>query len=671
MDISIFDTGPVAIFVWDGQRDDDAVHPLVFATPNCPNILGYTHEELISRKVEYSDLIHKDDIKRVLQNIEKYFVDQKTVSFTDNYRVHKKDGSVIWVSDHSELKFNNDGDLTKITGYVSDITELIQIRNEAELLKIERAAAEKAAETKMQFLANMSHEIRTPMNGIIGLSDILAMSELNDSQSKIVDTIQRSGHALTTIINDILDFSKIEANQIELEQAPFNLLEAIEDVMQLLCTGASDKDIDLMIQYSPDLPKSFIGDIGRMRQVFTNLVGNALKFTHSGHVLVDVSGVLNDRMASLKISVEDTGIGIPANKREVIFEKFSQADISTTREYGGTGLGLSISRNLIDIMGGTMELESEVNVGSKFTIDLDLPLAVCVEKSPQPLKTFEKLNVVMIDDNPTNLNILKTYFSQWNCKTVGIERPKIGIKLLETAMNRQHRIDLIILDYQMEGMSGADVYRHILTLDAYKDTPVIFLTSAHSDQIHNKLLSLGASKVLNKPIISDSLKMAVAKALRPRNQTSLRSLEYLEKKYPVISHNDQPKILIAEDNIINQTFYKHAFQQLGLDYHLVDDGQKAVDYWKTNELSLIIMDVSMPNMNGYEATQKIRMQEKLKNIPYTPILGVSAHVMNRHREDAVKAGMDDYITKPINILQFKEKLMTFVDDLDAGLEKSA
>lgn len=669
MDISIFDTGPVAVFVWAWDADDQSVHPLQFATPNCFSLLGYTKEELIAREVEYADRIHEDDIDRVVANIQKHASPQKDISFTDQYRIRKKSGEVIWVSDHSELKFTTNGTLKKITGYVSDITSLISSKMEAEQLKIERQAAERAAESKMQFLANMSHEIRTPMNGIIGLSDVLALTQLNDHQSKLVDTIQRSGMALVTIINDILDFSKIDAGQVELERAPFNLFEAIEDVVNLLSVSANDKDVDLLIKYAPDLPQSFVGDAGRIRQVLTNLLGNALKFTPSGHVLVDVAGETNNEKTSLSITIEDTGIGIPKNKREVIFEKFLQADVSTTREYGGTGLGLSISRELVNIMGGSITLESEVNVGSKFIIKIELP-----ESDHNPVKSLDEpsvdlagLNIVIVDDNQTNLDILKSYFKRWKVNVAAINTPHLALKFLNLAAKKSKRIDLIILDYHMPEMSGERLYQEILTRGLYTTKPIICLTSNHSDALKNRLSAAGINAVMTKPVTAEQLKANISKLLnlKPAPKQQIVENETPDKETLHSPDKDAPpltdsNILIAEDNPINQVFYQHAMAELGYSYSLVENGHDAVEFWKRHKPELIIMDISMPKLNGYEATEAIRLVEKSKSLSRTAIIGASAHASKRHKEEALGFGMDDYITKPISLAQLKEKLGQYV-----------
>ena len=663
MDISIFDTGPVAVFVWAWEGDNRSVHPLQFATPNCLGLLGFTKEELVAREVEYSDLIHEDDIERVVENIKNHADPKIDVSFTDQYRIRKKSGQVIWVSDHSELKFNSEGELTKITGYVSDITNLIRTKMESEQLKIERQAAEKAAESKMQFLANMSHEIRTPMNGIIGLSDVLALSELNSHQLELVETIQRSGMALVTIINDILDFSKIEAGQVELEQVPFNLLEAIQDVINLLSVSADDKDVDLLINYDPDIPQGFIGDPGRVRQILTNLVGNALKFTHAGHVLIDVTGQKQDGSTSLSITIEDTGIGIPKSKREVVFEKFLQADVSTTRKYSGTGLGLSISRDLVRLMGGDIKLESEVDVGSKFIIEIKLPESPYTPQSEntEPPVKLDGLNVVIIDDNQTNLDIFKSYFERWNVNVVGLKSPKVALKFFDIAAKKSKSIDLIILDYQMPELSGEMVYNKLSAHPYYKNKPVICLTSNHCDTLKNRLLAAGIKAVMTKPVTADQLRAKLS--ILFRSQQVSKSIVSNPKLVPLSNENTSlnhgQNILIAEDNPINQMFYKYSMSQLGHSYDLVENGQDAVEYWKKHRPKLIIMDISMPKMNGYEATEEIRSLEKIKQSSRTSILGASAHASKLDREKALASGMDDYITKPINLERLDIKIKQF------------
>ena len=562
--------------------------------------------------------------------------------------------------------------------------QVVSITNVTEM-KLAVDKAQMAEKAKAEFLANMSHEIRTPMNGILGMSELLGLSELNARQKDFVKTISSCGNALMTIINDILDFSKIEAGQVSLDPIPFVLSDSVEDVTAMLSSSAADKNIDLLVRVQPDLPSTFIGDVGRIRQVLTNLIGNALKFTHFGHVLVDITGEQVGESYNLKIRVEDTGIGIPKSDLEHVFQKFCQVDGTTTREYEGTGLGLSISSNLIDLMGGHISVESELEKGSVFTVNLPLP-------SHEDLKPAKRIpleiigaNILIVDDNQVNRNILREQVKHWKCRSVAVESGPRAIKVLQNAEAKNIRIDLIISDYHMPGMNGEDLFRTLQAQSKFADIPMILLTSVNADVAIRHLRKEGLAGVLTKPARSSLLLDTITQCLFDSKRNSLdmvKATADLSQKHSLplkdalpeprrkmsrdIERRQVPRaeadtgqrldILIAEDNETNQIYIKYLMEQLGVSFKIVPNGRAAVDYWRSESPSLILMDVSMPEMNGHEATAKIRMEEQKYGMTRTPIIALTAHTLKGDEERCLEAGMDDFVSKPISIVGLKSKL---------------
>lgn len=549
--------------------------------------------------------------------------------------------------------------------YYPKTDSYIGIRIDINELKSAQEEAVSASRAKSEFLANMSHEIRTPMNGIMGMSELLANCDLGQREMDFVKTIHRSGQALLTIINDILDFSKVEAGFVELDPAPFHLRDSIEDVTSLLSSKVAENGVDFLLRVQPDLPSTFVGDVGRIRQILTNLLGNALKFTHEGHVLIDVSGdISGDDTASLNINIEDTGIGIAPDKLGTIFEQFSQADNSTTRQYGGTGLGLTITKKLIELMDGSISVTSTLGQGSKFSIQLNLPVHEDLVKPKLEDLNIAGATVLVIDDNPINREILKEQLSYWKCRSAQAASAKIGLKALRQAHEKNINIDLIIVDYQMPEMNGEDFVKSVKSDPDLSSIPVIMLSSVDKSTLRSRMFDLNIANFLCKPARSSRLHNAIGKAvfetsLQSQNppQSGTETVKPAVVEPMVQTANHHIDILIAEDNEVNQMYVKYALEELGLSFKIVENGRLAVDKWKLLSPKLILMDVSMPIMNGYAATELIRKTEAENNLPRTPIIAVTAHSLKGDEEKCLEQDMDDYLSKPLSLEALKVKLV--------------
>ncbi len=546
--------------------------------------------------------------------------------------------------------------------------------------------AEAADRAKSEFLANMSHEIRTPMNGVLGMAELLAKTELTQRQKTFTDVIVKSGNALLTIINDILDFSKINAGQLTLDPAPFRLAEAVEDVATLVSARVAEKNLELIVRVDPRLPAFVVGDAGRFRQIVTNLLGNAVKFTEKGHVLIDVSGEVADGVVALTVRVEDTGIGIPADKLQNVFEKFAQVDGSSTRRHEGTGLGLAIGARLIDLMGGRIGVESEIGRGSVFWFSVPMPVHEAEQEDSVVPSDVTGARVLVIDDNPVNREILLEQLRSWDFDCAAAENGAVGLAFLDRAIQLGASVDCIILDYQMPGMDGADVAKAIASDSRLSSIPVVLLTSVDQVDFGKLIMEFGIAAHLTKPARSALLLGTVIGAIQKARSQPAKAA-FVREPSPVTQRpqaftviHSQPAaatvndasasqrpvdILIAEDNEVNQMVFGQILNGLGLSYRIASNGRTTVEMHHALSPKLILMDVSMPEMNGYEATRAIRAAEEATGA-HIPIIGVTAHALKGDREKCIEAGMDDYLPKPISPDRLGAKIGTWLGEAVAA-----
>jgi PAS domain S-box-containing protein len=626
----------------------------------CARIFGFASREEMMATQMGDRYFHLEDRLNFLEKL-------KEAKNMTNYEhcLRRKDGNAVWLLASTALIEDKDGAPTITEGTLIDITE--RKRAEEDLTHA-KEAAEAASRAKSEFLANMSHEIRTPMNGIIGMTELALETPLNEEQREYLSMVKMSADSLLTVINDILDFSKIEAGKMELDRSIFSVREILEETIRSFGVTAGEKHLELVCDIRSDVPQVVAGDATRLRQVIVNLLGNAIKFTDRGEVVLQTEVVSQpDDPASqnagveLHFTVRDTGIGIPKDKQNLIFEAFAQADGSSRRKYGGTGLGLTISSRLVAMMGGRIWLESEPGQGSTFhfTAKFDPAPAMAARPELEGQASLAGIPVLIVDDNPTNRRILEMTLLQWGMLPTMVSSGYAALAELRRAAEEGKATPLVLLDAQMPQLDGFSTASKIKQDPELPTATIMMLTSGGQRGDADRCRQLGISAYLSKPVRQWELREAILRVLGLKAQRGERAAR-LVTKHSLQTTPKHLRILLAEDNAVNRELTLRILSKRGHSVAVVANGKLAIEALETQPFDVVLMDVQMPEMDGFQATAVIRKKEAVSGTR-VPIIAMTAHAMKGDRERCLAAGMDGYISKPIQA----EELVKLTEALSA------
>jgi two-component system sensor histidine kinase/response regulator len=614
----------------------------------------------------YRAALHPDDYDRVMAAVQESI--RTRTEYEVEYRCVRPDGSVRWIAARGRVVEDKSGKPASMQGVVLDITDSKEAeRVQRAKLEQDRALAEAASRAKSEFLAHMSHEIRTPLNGVIGMIDLLMGTRLTEQQQRFGRLAKTSAETLTTVINDILDFSKIEAGKLEIVPGDFDLHVAVEDVIDVLAQKAAGKGLELICHFTPDVPAAVRGDCDRLRQILINLVNNAVKFTEQGAVILRVS--LDTRAAgnaTVRFTVTDTGIGIPRDRIDRLFRAFSQADASTTRVYGGTGLGLTIAKQLSELMGGTIGVESEPGQGSTFWFTILFELRddhrLSTAQRHPDLRAFR---VLAVDDHELQREVLRQQIASWGLDAAAAGDGQSALTILVEAAASGTPYRVVIVDSDMPGMDGFEFAARVRALPDLQGIVLMILLSVEATVDHDRLRDLGFAGYMTKPVRQSQLFNAIMDAVVATKQrpTSPSRTTFAFHDSSVSAGapgvHQTARILVAEDNEVNQIVVTEFLRRAGYRCDIAGDGHQAVKAVEAEQYDLLLMDCQMPVMDGFEATRTIRARERETGRPRLPIVALTANAMKGDRELCLEAGMDAYTPKPID----PESLLAVIEPL--------